>query len=283
MPKKHIGAHVSSAGGVQHAPLNAQAIGANAFALFTRNQRQWFPKPLTEEEIAGFRANLAASGIEPRYVLPHASYLINLGSPREEVMKKSRHAFTDEMQRCAALGLPMVNFHPGANLGETPVSVCLAQIAEGINISLDKTEGVTAVIENTAGQGSNLGYLFEQIAEIIDGVEDKSRVGVCLDTAHAAAAGYDILTREGYEAMMKSYEEIIGLKYLRGMHLNDSKKGVGSRVDRHESIGEGEIGMTPFECIIRDPRTDDIPLILETPDPDRWAAEITLLRSFEEE
>lgn len=278
---KYIGAHVSGAGGVEQAPLHAKEIGANAFALFTRNQRQWFPKPLTEENIRLFKQNLADCGFLPEYVLPHASYLINLGSPREEVMKKSRHALTDEMQRCEQLGLPMVNFHPGANLGETPVSACLAQIAEGINIALDKTEGVTAVIENTAGQGSNLGYLFEQIAEIIDGVEDKSRVGVCIDTCHATAAGYDILTPEGYEAMMRSYEETIGLKYLRGMHLNDSKKGVGSRVDRHESLGEGEIGMTPFECIIRDPRTDRIPLILETPDPERWADEIALLRTFE--
>lgn len=278
---KYIGAHVSSAGGVQNAPLNAKEIGANAYALFTRNQRQWFPKPLKEEDIEAFKTNMAMCGFEPRYVLPHASYLINLGSPREEVMKKSRHALTDEMQRCEQLGLGMVNFHPGANLGETSVSECLAQIAEGINICLERTEGVKAVIENTAGQGSNLGFTFEQIAEIIDAVEDKSRVGVCIDTCHATAAGYDILTEEGYRTMMKSYEELIGLDYLCGMHLNDSKKGVGSRVDRHESLGDGEIGIALFECIIRDPRTDNIPLILETPNPDRWADEIALLRTFE--
>ena len=278
---KYIGAHVSSAGGVQNAPLNAKEIGANAFALFTRNQRQWFPKPLKEEDIEAFKTNMTECGFESRYVLPHASYLINLGSPREEVIKKSRHALTDEMQRCEQLGLSMVNFHPGANLGETSVSACLAQIAEGINISLERTEGVKAVIENTAGQGSNLGFTFEQIAEIIDAVEDKSRVGVCIDTCHATAAGYDILTEEGYRTMMKSYEELIGLDYLCGMHLNDSKKGVGSRVDRHESLGDGEIGIALFECIIRDPRTDSIPLILETPNPDRWADEIALLRTFE--
>ena len=278
---KYIGAHVSSAGGVQNAPLNAKEIGANAYALFTRNQRQWFPKPLKEEDIEAFKTNMAECGFEPRYVLPHASYLINLGSPREEVMKKSCHALTDEMQRCEQLGLGMVNFHPGANLGETSVSECLAQIAEGINICLERTEGVKAVIENTAGQGSNLGFTFEQIAEIIDAVEDKSRVGVCIDTCHATAAGYDILTEEGYRTMMKSYEELIGLDYLCGMHLNDSKKGVGSRVDRHESLGDGEIGIALFEWIIRDPRTDNIPLILETPNPDRWADEIALLRTFE--
>ena len=260
---------------------NAKEIGANAYALFTRNQRQWFPKPLKEEDIEAFKTNMAKCGFEPRYVLPHASYLINLGSPREEVMKKSRHALTDEMQRCEQLGLSMVNFHPGANLGETSVSECLAQIAEGINICLERTEGVKAVIENTAGQGSNLGFTFEQIAEIIDAIEDKSRVGVCIDTCHATAAGYDILTEEGYRTMMKSYEELIGLDYLCGMHLNDSKKGVGSRVDRHESLGDGEIGIALFECIIRDPRTDHIPLILETPNPDRWADEIALLRTFE--
>lgn len=278
---KYIGAHVSSAGGVENAPLNAKEIGANAFALFTRNQRQWFPKPLTDESIEAFKENLKSAGFTPEHVLPHASYLINLGSPREEVMKKSRHALTDEMERAAQLGLLMVNFHPGANLGETSVADCLAQIAEGINIALERTEGVTAVIENTAGQGSNLGYVFDQIAEIIDGVDDKSRVGVCLDTCHATAAGYDILTSEGYEAMMKEYEEVIGLKYLRGMHLNDSKKGVSSRVDRHESLGDGEIGLELFRTIMRDPRTDDIPLILETPNPDRWTEEIALLRSFE--
>ena len=266
---------------MQNAPLNAKEIGANAYALFTRNQRQWFPKPLKEEDIEAFKTNMAECGFEPRYVLPHASYLINLGSPREEVMKKSRHALTDEMQRCEQLGLSMVNFHPGANLGETSVSECLAQIAEGINICLERTEGVKAVIENTAGQGSNLGFTFEQIAEIIDAVEDKSRVGVCIDTCHATAAGYDILTEEGYRTMMKSYEELIGLDYLCGMHLNDSKKGVGSRVDRHESLGDGEIGIALFEWIIRDPRTDHIPLILETPNPDRWADEIALLRTFE--
>ncbi len=280
MNNKYIGAHVSASGGVQLAPENAAEIGANAFALFTRNQRQWTPKPLTEESISEFKDNVVKFGFDPKYILPHDSYLINLGHPESDGLEKSRNAFFDEMKRCELLGLSLLNFHPGSHLNQISVGDCLKRIAESINLSLDKTVGVTAVIENTAGQGTNLGHTFEQIAEIIYHVEDKSRVGYCIDTAHTLAAGYEIRTAEGYEKTMKELDETVGLNYLKGIHLNDSLKDLGSRVDRHASIGKGVMGMTLFEMIMRDPRTDNMPIILETPDPDIWTEEIALLRSM---
>ncbi|BDE83215.1 deoxyribonuclease IV [Porphyromonas somerae] len=280
MKTRYIGAHVSASGGVSNAVANALEIGANAFALFTRNQRQWYPKPLEEEEIENFRSAVKEAGIEPKHILPHASYLINLGNPDPTNLKKSRDAFLDEMQRCEQLGLTLLNFHPGSHLKKMSEEDCLAQIAEEINIALQKTKGVTAVLENTAGQGTNLGYRFEHLKQIIDQVEDKSRVGVCIDTAHTLAAGYDIRTEEGYRETMYQIDKIIGLEYLRGIHLNDSLKELASRVDRHASVGEGVMGMTLFEVLMQDERLADIPIILETPNPDRWAEEIALLRTF---
>lgn len=280
MKTRYIGAHVSASGGVSNAVANALEIGANAFALFTRNQRQWYPKPLEEEEIENFRSAVKEAGIDPKHILPHASYLINLGNPDPTNLKKSRDAFLDEMQRCEQLGLTLLNFHPGSHLKKMSEEDCLAQIAEEINIALQKTKGVTAVLENTAGQGTNLGYRFEHLKQIIDQVEDKSRVGVCIDTAHTLAAGYDIRTEEGYRETMYQIDKIIGLEYLRGIHLNDSLKELASRVDRHASVGEGVMGMTLFEVLMQDERLADIPIILETPNPDRWAEEIALLRTF---
>lgn len=280
MRTKYIGAHVSASGGVENAPINAQEIGANAFAFFTRNQRQWYPKPLTDKQIEDFHKNMKELGFDPAYVLPHNSYLTNLGSPDPESLEKSRAAFLDEMQRCEVLGLKMLNFHPGSHLKKISESDCLAIIAESINLTLQKTKGVAAVLENTAGQGSNVGYRFEHLAEIIEQVEDKSRVGVCIDTAHTLAAGYEIRTEEGYRETMRQLDEIVGLQYLRGIHLNDSKKELGSRVDRHDSVGKGVMGMSLFELIMADSRTDRIPIILETPDPDLWKEEIALLRTY---
>lgn len=280
MKTRYIGAHVSASGGVSNAVANALEIGANAFALFTRNQRQWYPKPLEEEEIENFRSAVKEAGFEPKHILPHASYLINLGNPDPTNLKKSRDAFLDEMQRCEQLGLTLLNFHPGSHLKKMSEEDCLAQIAEEINIALQKTKGVTAVLENTAGQGTNLGYRFEHLKQIIDQVEDKSRVGVCIDTAHTLAAGYDIRTEEGYRETMYQIDKIIGLEYLRGIHLNDSLKELASRVDRHASVGEGVMGMTLFEVLMQDERLADIPIILETPNPDRWAEEIALLGTF---
>lgn len=280
---KYIGAHVSASGGVDNAPRNAHEIGATAFALFTKNQRQWAAPPLTAEQIAAFKAACQQYGYAPAQILPHDSYLINLGHPEEEGLQKSRASFLHEMQRCEELGLDRLNFHPGSHLKKISEQESLALVAESINIALANTKGVTAVIENTAGQGSNLGYTFWHLAYIIERVEDKSRVGVCLDTCHSFAAGYDLSTEPGCEQVFKEFDEVVGFDYLRGMHLNDALKAVGSRVDRHTPLGEGFLGITPFRYIMQDKRFDNIPLILETPDESRWADEIALLKSFAEE
>ncbi|GAA5216744.1 deoxyribonuclease IV [Corallincola platygyrae] len=277
---KYIGAHVSASGGVQNAPLNAQKIGANAFALFTKNQRRWQAKPLDNKSIDAFKHNCELVGIGADQILPHDSYLINLGHPEADGLERSREAFIDEMQRCEQLGLTLLNFHPGSHLKKVSETECLRRIAESINLALDKTEGVCAVIENTAGQGSNLGHSFEQLAEIIDQVEDKSRVGVCLDTCHSFAAGYDLSSHDACEASFNEFEKVVGFKYLRGMHLNDSKNPLGSRVDRHHSLGMGTIGNAVWEYLMPDPRFDHIPLVLETIDETLWAAEIQYLRSL---
>lgn len=277
---KYIGAHVSASGGVENAPLNAKAIGATAFALFTKNQRQWVAKPFTSENILEFRKNCEASGYEPFQILPHDSYLINLGNPDRDALEKSRAAFLDEMQRCEQLGLDRLNFHPGGHMNKTGEEESMQLIAASINLALKATKGVIAVIENTAGQGSNLGHTFEQIAYIIDRVEDQSRVGVCIDTCHAFTAGYDLKSKKGFEDTFNQFETIVGFKYLKGMHLNDSKKEHGSRVDRHDNLGKGFIGLEPFQWIMADERFNGIPLVLETPDDSLWEKEIKLLKSF---
>ena len=277
---KYIGAHVSASGGICNAILNAEAIGANAFALFTRNQRSWVSKPLATDEINSFRSLLAERGFEPQYVLPHDSYLINLGSPDDEILTKSRNAFLDEMKRAEQLGLTMLNFHPGSHLNKISEEECLDQIAREINAALSQTKGVTAVIENTAGQGTNLGWHFEHIRRIIDGIDDKSRVGVCIDTCHTLAAGYDLSTEMGYQFCFDDFESIIGFQFLRAIHLNDSKKNAGSHVDRHETLGNGFLGKEFFSRFMHDPRFDNMPIILETPEPSLWAQEIEWLRSL---
>lgn len=277
---KYIGAHVSASGGVENAPLNAHEIGAKAFGLFTKNQRQWVAKDLTSESINAFRSNCEKFGYLPQHILPHDSYLINLGHPEKEGLEKSRAAFLDEMRRCEQLGLNRLNFHPGSHLTKTDEESCLKTIAESINIALEKTNGVTAVIENTAGQGSNLGHTFEQIRFIIDYVDDRSRVGVCIDTCHAYSAGYDLKSKEGYDETMSKLEEKIGFDFLRGIHLNDTKKEFGSRVDRHELIGKGILGREVFRRIMNDPRFDGLPIILETPDESMWKEEIRFLYSL---
>ena len=277
---KFIGAHVSASGGVENAPLNARKIGATAFALFTKNQRQWQAKPLSEESIRKFKENCAVSGYTPQQILAHDSYLINLGHPDANGLTKSRMAFMDEMHRCQQLGLVTLNFHPGSHLEKIDEKDCLARIAESINLALDGTKGVTAVIENTAGQGTNLGHRFEHLAAIIERIEDKSRVGVCLDTCHTFAAGYDLATPEGYAATMASFEQVVGFAYLKGIHLNDAKKTLGSHVDRHASLGEGALGLDAFRQIMQDHRLDGIPMILETPDDTRWKGEIEILKGM---
>ncbi|MEO5378819.1 MAG: deoxyribonuclease IV [Magnetococcus sp. DMHC-6] len=277
---KKVGAHVSIAGGVEVAPLNAQAIGAKAFAMFTKNQRQWLAKPITSVQVEAFRLHMAAAGFTAADVLPHDGYLINLGHPESELREKSRHAFIDELNRCRELGLDRLNFHPGSHLRMITEEACLTLIADSINRSLAESSGVVAVLENTAGQGSNLGYSFEHLARIIDLVEDKSRIGVCLDTCHAFTAGYDLRQPEGFNQVMTRFDQIVGFNYLKGMHLNDSKPELGRRVDRHESIGQGHLGVEPFRRIMQDPRFEGIPLILETPNTDLWAEEIRMLYGF---
>lgn len=279
---KFVGAHVSASGGVFNAPINAMAIGAKAFALFTKNQKQWVAKPLDSETIDKWFENLEKSKIEPKHILPHDSYLINLGNPDSEKREKSYNAFVDEIQRCETLGLDRLNFHPGSHLKEISEDACLDLIAESMNRALDATTSVSLVIENTAGQGSNLGYKFEHLAYLIDKIEDKNRVGVCIDTCHAFTSGYDMRTREAYDKTTKEFDDIVGFKYLKGMHLNDSKPELGSRVDRHDSIGVGKIGLDTFKFIMNDDRIVDIPMVLETIDESIWAQEIALLYSLVE-
>lgn len=276
---KYIGAHVSVAGGVSNAPLEAHRIGAKAFALFTGSSSRWVSKAISDDEAARFKENCALYGFTPDIILPHDNFLINLGSPDPEKLEKSRKSFLDEMKRCMALGLTMLNFHPGSHLNAMTEDECLDRIAESVNIILDKTEGVTAVLENVAGQGSNIGHSFEQLAHIIDRIEDKTRIGVCIDTCHAYSAGFNLADPEGYEKTWEDFDRVIGMGYLRGMHLNDDKKPLGSRIDRHESIGLGTLGNDFFTRLVNDPRLDGIPMILETPDDSIWAQEIAWLYS----
>jgi deoxyribonuclease-4 len=278
---KYAGAHISASGGVENAPLNADAIGAKAFAFFTKNQRQWVAPPLTQKSITAFRENCEKLGYKPFQILPHDSYLINLGNPDPEAIGRSRYSFNDEMKRCELLGLDRLNFHPGSHLGKITEEQCLDLIAESVNIALTKTSGVIAVIENTAGQGTNLGYRFEHLKRIIDGVNDKSRIGVCIDTCHAFTSGYDLSTAEGFKKVFDEFERIVGFKYLKGMHLNESKKAFGTRVDRHDNLHKGELGDEVFRLIMNDPRFDDMPLILETPEESLWPEEIQYLYSLQ--
>jgi len=277
---KYIGAHVPVKGNISEAPVYANRLGMKAFAFFTRNPSRWKSQTIKPEDALMFRENCIKHGYDPKFILPHDSFLINLGAPDPEKLAMSRKAFIDELQRCEQLGLTMLNFHPGSHLNQITPEECLATIAESLNIALEQTSGVMAVIESTAGQGSNLGFRFEQIAAIIDQVDDKSRIGVCIDSCHTFAAGYDLATQEGYERTWKEFDSIIGLHYLRGLHINDSKKGLASRVDRHASVGKGELGENFFRMLMADPRMDNIPMILETPDDTQWGEEINWLYSL---
>ena len=277
---KRIGAHVSAAGGVQNAPLNAAEINATAFALFTKNQRRWQTKPLTEKNIQEFKENCQKYNYQMQHILPHSSYLINLGHPEKDKLQKSRNAFLSELKRCEQLGLQKLNFHPGSSLGKRTEADCLKRVAESINWALQQTEFITAVIENTAGQGNNVGYSFQHLAKIIEQVENKKRVGVCIDTCHMFAAGYDISSKKAFQETFKEFDEILGFYYLQGMHLNDIKTELASKRDRHASLGQGNIGWDGFKFIVQDARFDEIPLILETPQPEIWPQEISQLKKM---
>lgn len=277
---KYIGAHVSTNGGVYNAPIAANDIGAKAFALFTGSSSRWVSKEISEKDADLFKENCELYGFSPKVILPHDNFLINLGSPDKQKLHLSKKSFLDEMRRCEKLGLKYLNFHPGSHVNEMTEEECLDRIAESLNYILEKTDGVTAVLENTAGQGSNLGYKFEQLAHIIFKVEDKSRIGVCIDTCHAYSAGYDLASPEGYDATWNSFDEIIGEKYLKGIHLNDDKRELGSHIDRHAPLGEGTLGKWFFKRFVNDPRFDNMPIILETPDEARWPEEIKWLYSL---
>ena len=277
---KYFGAHVSASGGVYNAPLNAAAINADTFALFTKNQRQWSAPPLKEEDIALFKENCLKNNFDLAMILPHDSYLINLGQPDSTKAAAAHKAFAEEMKRCEALGLHRLNFHPGSHLKLMEMDECLKRIAEGIMSALTESCGVMAVIENTAGQGSNVGFELEQIARIIDYCHGSELVKVCIDTCHSFAAGYDLKSESGYAAFWQKFDSLIGFDRLGGIHLNDAKAPCGSKLDRHESLGAGTLGWEVFERIARDKNLDNIPIILETPDPDLWAAEIAQLKKY---
>jgi deoxyribonuclease-4 len=277
---KYIGPHVSISGGVQNAPVNAFERGATGFGMFTKNQRQWTAPPYDSTSIADFKKNLASCGYSPSHVLPHDTYLINLGNPDPAAFKRSYAAFVDEINRCRLLGLTMLNIHPGSHLKLTSEEACLLRIADAVNRAHKETEGVTVVLENTAGQGSNVGYSFEHLAFMVRHVADKSRIGFCFDTCHAFAAGYDLRTKKAYDATMKQLETVVGTRYLRAAHLNDAKAGLGSRIDRHQSIGKGTLGLDAFSLLMADDRFDDIPLVLETIDESLWPKEVALLKQM---
>ncbi|MBF0207774.1 MAG: deoxyribonuclease IV [Oligoflexia bacterium] len=281
--KKYVGAHVSISGGIEFAPLNAAKIGARAFALFLKNQRQWHAKDYDQNGIEAFKKNCAEHHFHPQHILAHSSYLINLGHPESEGYEKSKSAFLDEIKRCEQLGLLYINVHPGTHLKKITPRECMSRIASAINWTLEQSEqskGVSVIIENTAGQGSWVGQSFEELAEIIDGVKDKSRVGVCLDTCHLHAAGYDLSSEAAFSETMRQFNLVVGDRYLKGIHLNDAKSTQGSHLDRHHNLGKGEIGIKIFKLIMNDSRFDNIPLILETPDDSLWSNEIKKLYSF---
>ena len=277
---KYIGAHVSTQGGIFNAPLEAEKIEAKAFAFFTKNQRRWFGAPYEQADIFKFKANLKQSGISAQFILAHSNYLINLGHPDKQRRKISIDALIDEVNRCGQLGVNLLNFHPGSHLRELTEEECLNYIAESINTVLIATKNTILVIENTAGQGSNLGYKFEHLAYIISLVENKSRIGVCIDTCHLFASGYDFRKKKEFNKTWYQFDEIVGFNYLKGLHLNDSEKELGSKLDRHASIGRGKLGLEPFKLLMQDTRFDNMPLILETSDPMLWQTEIKLLYAF---
>ena len=279
---KYVGAHVSTTGGVSKAPINAHEINAKAFALFVKNQRRWDAKPLEKEEIEKFKEEIKKYDYNLEYVLPHAGYLINLGNPETEKREKSYNAFIDEVNRCEELGILYINVHPGSHLKEISEDECIDLIADSINIVHSKTKYASVIIENTAGQGSNIGYKFEHLRDIIKKVKEKSRIGVCIDTCHSFAAGYDLRTKETYEKTMSDFGEIVGFNYLKGIHLNDSMYDLGLKKDRHENLLKGKLGEECFRLIMNDDRLDNMPIILETIDETLWAKEIEYLYSLVE-
>ena len=262
--KPLIGAHQSIAGGLHKAFERAEMVGCRTLQIFTKNSNQWVGKLLSEQDIANYKTTAKKSSIAP--VIAHDSYLINLCAKDKTILKKSRDAFLDEIQRCDILGIPYLVFHPGAHMGDGEEDG-IKKIIDSLNWAHEQSKGaqVLSVLETTAGQGTTMGYRFEHLRAIIDGVADPKRMAVCIDTCHLFAAGYDISTREGYLSTMREFDTIVGLEHLAAIHVNDSKKPLGSRVDRHEHIGKGAIGKEAFRCLMQDERLKHIPKILETP------------------
>jgi deoxyribonuclease IV len=275
-----LGAHVPTAGGVPMAPGNGRSIAATAIQIFTRNQRQWKAKPMTRQEAGAFRKALGGSGVEA--VMSHASYLINLASVAPGFLDLSRRTLVEELRRCHALGIPYAVVHPGAHMGAGETEG-LAAVARSLDHVLRRTRSGTAIplLEITAGQGSCVGCSFEQLAGILERVKEPKRVAVCLDTCHMLAAGYDITTERGYEQTFERFDKVIGLGRLKAIHLNDSLKPLGSRVDRHAPIGKGFLGLPTFARFLNDPRLARVPMVLETPGGlPVWKKEIKLLRGL---
>ena len=277
---KYVGAHVSISGGVETAPGRGTEIGAKALGIFTKNQRQWRAAPLDEGAIDAFKNNLAEAEIDPSFVVVHDSYLINVGNPDPEKRAQSLKSFIDEARRVEQLGLSLLNFHPGSGLKQITEDETLELISQSMNTVLDETESAVLLIEGTAGQGAHVGYKFEHLAELIQTSRDKKRVGVCLDTCHLFGAGFDLRTPDTYKQAMEEFDRVVGLPYLRAMHINDSKIELGSRKDRHEKIGQGLLGLDAFKNVMGDSRLDGLPMVLETPDPSIWKEEIELLYSL---
>ena len=271
MPKKgkrmRLGAHMSISGGLEKAVMRAQAVGCEALQIFTKNSNQWKAKPLTPSEIAAFRDACEAAEIGP--VIAHSAYLINLAAPDEALYDRSIQAFLDELQRCDLLGIPYLVVHPGAHMGagEEQGLKRVAAAIDRIHREAPETQA-TVTLEVTAGQGSALAYTFEHFAALLEQVHEPDRLGFCLDTCHLLAAGYDFRTRQGYARMMDAWDDLVGIERIRVFHLNDSKQDLGSRVDRHEHIGQGYIGTAGFEYVLNDRRLADVPMILETPKDD---------------
>ena len=274
-----LGAHTSTAGGVSKSIERAEKLGFTAIQIFTKNNNRWFQKPFDEKEIDKFKSNLKNSNI--KFIVSHDSYLINLCAKDKSILKKSREAFLDELTRCEQLGISYLNFHPGSHLGAGEKEG-IKLIAESLNIIHNKTKNfkVSSMLEATAGAGTAIGYRFEQLREIIDMVEDTKRMSVCIDTAHIFAAGYDIKNPKNYKKVIKEFDEIIGLDRLKCFHMNDSKKELGSRRDRHEHIGKGFIGKDGFANIMNDKRLKNIPKILETPKGKQMKEDIRNLKTL---
>lgn len=286
MPKQThqiwIGAHTSAAGGVHNALLEGQEIGATAIQLFTSNQKQWNGKPIPNDEVAAWERALQETGI--RHVMSHDSYLINLGSPKDDILAKSRKAIREEIERCHQLKIDYLNFHPGAATGVSEEQ-CLDTIVESL-LELEPLVAKSStrlLLEATAGQGTSVGHRFEHLGYILKKTHHKVRLGVCIDTCHIFAAGYDVRTAEEWEKTLSAFDEAVGLKHLYAFHLNDSMKELGSRVDRHAPLGEGKIGLECFRFLMSSPKTRHLPKYLETPDgPPLWKKEIAMLKKFAE-